>query len=28
VKVDHPFLFFVRANGRLLFAGRVLDPKS
>ncbi len=28
-KVDHPFLFFVRdaKRGRLLFAGRVVDPK-
>lgn len=28
VKVDHPFLFFVRGRGRILFAGRVTDPKQ
>jgi serpin B len=27
VTVDHPFLFFVRGRGRILFAGRVVEPK-
>lgn len=26
VNVDHPFLFFVRGRGRILFAGRVMEP--
>lgn len=28
VNVDHPFLFFVRGRGRILFAGRVMEPKQ
>ena len=28
VKVDHPFLFFVRGKNRILFAGRVVEPKQ
>lgn len=28
VNVDHPFLFFVRGRGRILFAGRVTEPKQ
>ena len=29
-KADHPFLFFIQdtKHGRILFAGRVADPKS
>lgn len=26
-KVDRPFLFFIRGNGKILFAGRVTTPK-
>jgi serpin B len=28
VDVDHPFLFFVRGRGRILFSGRVIEPKQ
>lgn len=28
VKVDRPFLFFVRGKDRILFAGRVIDPRA
>jgi serpin B len=28
VNIDHPFLFFVRGRGRILFAGRVTEPKQ
>jgi len=28
VKIDHPFLFFVRSKDRILFAGRVTEPKQ
>lgn len=28
VNVDHPFLFFIRGRGRVLFAGRVMVPKQ
>lgn len=28
MKVDHPFLFFVRGKDRILFAGRVVEPKQ
>lgn len=28
MKVDHPFLFFVRGKNRILFAGRVVEPKQ
>lgn len=27
-KVDRPFLFFIRGNDRILFAGRVTDPRG